>query len=50
MTLASHGVYSNLRSRSTSFLSVRKWIEIVPPYVRKTQAEWLAMARQALKI
>jgi hypothetical protein len=21
-----------------------------PPYVRKTQAEWLAMARQALKV
>jgi hypothetical protein len=25
-------------------------IELAPRYVRKTQAEWLAMARQALKV
>ena len=29
---------------------VVKRIELAPPYVRKTQAEWLAMARQALKV
>jgi hypothetical protein len=29
---------------------VIKRIELAPPYVRKTQAEWLAMARQALKV
>jgi hypothetical protein len=29
---------------------VVKRIELAPPYVRKTQGEWLAMARQALKI
>jgi hypothetical protein len=29
---------------------VVKRIELAPRYVRKTQAEWLAMARQALKV
>jgi hypothetical protein len=29
---------------------VIKRIELAPSYVRKTQAEWLAMARQALKV
>jgi hypothetical protein len=29
---------------------VVKRIELAPRYVRKTQAEWLAMARQALKL
>jgi hypothetical protein len=29
---------------------VVKRIELAPPYVRKAQAEWLAMARQALKV
>jgi hypothetical protein len=30
--------------------AVVKRIELAPPYVRKTQAEWLAIARQALKV
>jgi hypothetical protein len=30
--------------------NVVKQIELAPRYVRKTQAEWLAMARQALKV
>jgi hypothetical protein len=29
---------------------VVKQIELAPRYVRMTQAEWLAMARQALKV
>ncbi len=29
---------------------VVKRIELAPHYVRKSQAEWLAMARQALKV
>jgi hypothetical protein len=29
---------------------VVKRIELAPRYVRKTQAEWLAIARQALKV
>jgi hypothetical protein len=29
---------------------VVKRLELAPPYVRKTQAEWLATARQALKV
>jgi hypothetical protein len=29
---------------------VVKRIELAPSYVRKTQAEWLATARQALKL
>ena len=40
-------------ARSTpreTLADVVKRLELAPPYVRKTQAEWLAMARQALKI
>ena len=29
---------------------VVKRIELAPPHVRKAQAEWLAMARQALNV
>jgi hypothetical protein len=33
-----------------TLLDVVKRLELAPGYVRKTQAEWLAMARQALKV
>jgi hypothetical protein len=33
-----------------TLLDVVKRLELAPRYVRKTQAEWLAMARQALKV
>jgi hypothetical protein len=43
--------YAGPRAEACEVLAdVVKRIELAPRYVRKAQAEWLAMARQALKV